>query len=208
MDSLRIVLEPVASLLNRQIQAQTNARVLCESLNGTSTAIQLRNTAFVAYLLIDSGQVSLAGECGRQPDVTITGSLLSLLQLAGSGNEELIRRGDLKLMGDAHVATQLQKLLALARPDAEEELSRLVGDVAAHGVSEVARGIGRWGRDAGSIFRQNLSEYLQEESRAVPSRYEIERFRGRVELLRDDVARLEARIRRMEGQSDAMQARK
>jgi hypothetical protein len=27
-------------------------------------------------------------------------------------------------------------------------------------------------------------------------------------LLRDDVARLEARIRRMEGQSDAMQARK
>lgn len=202
MDSLRIVLSPVASLLNRQIQAQTNARMLCESLNGTTTSIQLRSTPLVAYLLIDSGQVTLAAASDRQPDVAITGSLFSLLQLAGSGNEELIRRGDLELTGDAHVAGQLQKLLALARPDAEEELSRLVGDVAAHGIGEFARGIGRWGRDAGGTLRQNLSEYLQEESRAVPSRYEIDRFRGRVELLRDDVARLEARIRRLEHAPD------
>lgn len=202
MDSLRIVLSPVASLLNRQIQAQTNARMLCESLNGTTTSIQLRSTPLVAYLLIDSGQVTLAAASDRQPDVAITGSLFSLLQLAGSGNEELIRRGDLELTGDAHVAGQLQKLLALARPDAEEELSRLVGDVAAHGIGEFARGIGRWGRGAGGTLRQNLSEYLQEESRAVPSRYEIDRFRGRVELLRDDVARLEARIRRLEHAPD------
>lgn len=202
MDSLRIVLSPVASLLNRQIQAQTNARMLCESLNGTTTSIQLRSTPLVAYLLIDSGQVTLAAASDRLPDVAITGSLFSLLQLAGSGNEELIRRGDLELTGDAHVAGQLQKLLALARPDAEEELSRLVGDVAAHGIGEFARGIGRWGRDAGGTLRQNLSEYLQEESRAVPSRYEIDRFRGRVELLRDDVARLEARIRRLEHAPD------
>lgn len=202
MDSLRIVLSPVASLLNRQIQAQTNARMLCESLNGTTTSIQLRSTPLVAYLLIDSGQVTLAAASDRLPDVAITGSLFSLLQLAGSGNEELIRRGDLELTGDAHVAGQLQKLLALARPDAEEELSRLVGDVAAHGIGEFARGIGRWGRGAGGTLRQNLSEYLQEESRAVPSRYEIDRFRGRVELLRDDVARLEARIRRLEHAPD------
>lgn len=202
MDSLRIVLSPVASLLNRQIQAQTNARMLCESLNGTTTSIQLRSTPLVAYLLIDSGQVTLAAASDRLPDVAITGSLFSLLQLAGSGNEELIRRGDLELTGDAHVAGQLQKLLALARPDAEEELSRLVGDVAAHGIGEFARGIGRWGRHAGGTLRQNLSEYLQEESRAVPSRYEIDRFRGRVELLRDDVARLEARIRRLEHAPD------
>lgn len=192
------MLQPVASLLNRQIRAQTSARSLCESLNGASAAIRVKNTSLVAYLLIESGQVSLAGECTLEPDVEIIGTLLSLLQLAGSANEDLIRRGDLELTGDAHVATQLKKLLVLARPDAEEELSRLVGDVAAHGIGDVVRGIGNWGRDARSILRQNISEYLQEESRALPSRYEVERFRGRVELLRDDVARLEARIRRLE----------
>lgn len=172
--------------------------MLCESLNGTSTAIRVTNTSLAAYLLIDSGRVSLTGECDREPDVIIGGSLLSLLQLAGSTNEELIRRGDLELTGDAHVATRLQKLLVLARPDPEEELSRLVGDVAAHGLADAFRSIGKWGRDARSTLRQNIGEYLQEESRAVPSRYEVERFRGRVELLRDDVARLEARIQRLE----------
>jgi ubiquinone biosynthesis protein UbiJ len=198
LDSLRIILQPVASLLNRQIRVQTPARLLCESLNGTSAAIRVRNTSLVAYLLIDSGQVCLAGEYTLEPDVVISGTLVSLLQLAGSANEDLIRRGDLELTGDAHVATQLKKLLVLARPDAEEELSRLVGDVAAHGIGSVVRGIGKWGRDARGVLRQNISEYLQEESRALPSRYEVERFRGRVELLRDDVARLEARIRRLE----------
>jgi ubiquinone biosynthesis protein UbiJ len=198
LDSVQIILQPVASLLNRQIRAQTPARLLCDSLNGTCAAIRVRNTSLVAYLLIDSGQVSLAGEHSLEPDVVISGTLLSLLQLAGSANEDLIRRGDLELTGDAHVATQLKKLLVLARPDAEEELSRLVGDVAAHGIGDFVRGIGKWGRDARGIVRQNISEYLQEESRAVPSRYEVEKFRGRVESLRDDVARLEARIRRLE----------
>ena len=203
MDSLQIILQPVALLLNRQIRAQTPARLLCESLNETSAAIRVKNTSLVAYMLINAGQVSLAGECTLEPDVVISGTLLSLLQLAGSGNEDLIRRGDLELTGDAHVATQLKKLLALTRPDPEEELSRLVGDVAAHGIGDLVRGIGQWGRDARGILRQNISEYLQEESRALPSRYEVERFRGRVELLRDDVARLEARIRRLELQPAA-----
>ena len=40
----------------------------------------------------------------------------------------------------------------------------------------------------------NVREYLQEESRDVPSRYEVERFADEVGRLRDDVDRLEARI--------------
>ena len=51
------------------------------------------------------------------------------------------------------------------------------------------------------MIGQNLSEYLQEESRAVPSRYEADRFRGRVDTLRDDVARFEARLKRLEAES-------
>jgi ubiquinone biosynthesis protein UbiJ len=43
----------------------------------------------------------------------------------------------------------------------------------------------------------NIREYLQEESRDVPSRYEVERFAQQVDSLRDDVARLEARLNRL-----------
>jgi len=47
----------------------------------------------------------------------------------------------------------------------------------------------------------NIREYLQEESGEVPSRYEVERFTRQLEALRDDVARLEARVDRLAGKS-------
>jgi ubiquinone biosynthesis protein UbiJ len=45
----------------------------------------------------------------------------------------------------------------------------------------------------------NIREYLQEESRDVPSRYEVDQFSKRVNELRDDVDRLAARIGRLGG---------
>ena len=50
-------------------------------------------------------------------------------------------------------------------------------------------------------MEQNITEYLQEESRALPSRYEVESFRSKVDTLRDDVDRLAARIQRLEAGS-------
>jgi ubiquinone biosynthesis protein UbiJ len=44
----------------------------------------------------------------------------------------------------------------------------------------------------------NIREYLQEESRDVPSRYEVDRFAASVSKLRDDVDRLEARLKRLQ----------
>jgi ubiquinone biosynthesis protein UbiJ len=201
LDALHTTMRPLASLLNRQIHSRAAARALCAELAGKTIAIRLRDTALSAYLQVDSGGISLTGEYAGEPDVVIAGTLLSLLRLSRPTGEQLIRDGAIELVGDAHVAEQFQKLLLFARPDPEEELSRFVGDVAAHGLGEMARGVGAWGRDAAATLRQNVSEYLQEESRAVPSRYEANRFRTRVETLRDDVARAEARLRRLERQS-------
>ena len=47
----------------------------------------------------------------------------------------------------------------------------------------------------------NIREYLQQESRDVPSRYEADKFADNVGRLRDDVARLEARINRLRDDS-------
>ena len=44
----------------------------------------------------------------------------------------------------------------------------------------------------------NVREYLQEESRDAPSRYEVEQFSAGVSTLRDDVDRIEARLNRLE----------
>jgi ubiquinone biosynthesis protein UbiJ len=112
-----------------------------------------------------------------------------------------IRDGSLDITGDAYTAHRFKQMLNYAKPDIEEELSQVIGDVAAHHAGEFARGFRDWARDARTTIGSNIREYLQEESRDVPSRYEVERFASNVDSLRDDVARLEARINRLTGSS-------
>jgi ubiquinone biosynthesis protein UbiJ len=80
-------------------------------------------------------------------------------------------------------------------------LSRVVGDVAAHQIGNVARSAISFARRATSTFAQNVAEYLQEEGRDAPSRTEAEEFVAGVDALRDAVDRLEARIARLEKRS-------
>ena len=199
-DALDSLLRPVAALLNRQLKAKTPARELCAELDGRVCAVRVSNTGLATYLVVTADEVHLTTEFDGDPDVIIAGSLLSLARLAGPDPEAAFRDGSIDLTGDAIVAQQFQALLRYGRPDFEEELSGVVGDSVAHGMGEIARNVSRWGQEVGATLRQNVSEYLQEESRAAPSRYEVDEFREQVNVLRDDVARLEARMARVEEQ--------
>ncbi len=198
MDALEAALRPVAKLLNRNILESTPARELCAKLAGTVVAVRVSDTALAAYFVVDDEAIDVVAVTAQDPDVLITGSLLTLASLAGQSGTIAIRDGSLDISGDAELAGQFQQLLSFARPDIEEELSGIVGDAAAHRLGEIARGFGRWGREARSTMGANIREYLQEESRDAPSRYEVEKFNTGVSKLRDDVDRIEARLNRLQ----------
>jgi ubiquinone biosynthesis protein UbiJ len=194
MNPLESLLQPIARVLNRNIRESTRASELCERLDGKLIAIRVRDTGLSGYFEIDRTGLLLSTTNDAEPDVIITGSLVALAFMAG---EDSIRDGSLDLTGDAATAQAFQELLEHARPDIEEELSAVIGDSAAHSLGEVARAVGRWARETRSIMGDNIREYLQEESRDVPSRYEVDQFTRRVNQLRDDVDRLAARISRL-----------
>lgn len=198
MNALASLMRPAAAMINRQIAAKTPAREICEELDGRTFALRVRDSAIALYLSVADGRVVISGDYVDEPDVVATGSLTSLARLAGPAGEDLVRDGAVDMSGDAIIASRFQKLLRYGQPDFEEELSGLVGDTAAHGIGQLIRGIGDWTRDAGAKMQQNVGEYLQEESRAVPGRHEADAFRDDVNTLRDDVARFEARLRKLE----------
>lgn len=197
MNPLEAALRPIAAVLNRNIQATTPARELCKKLKGTVVAIRVRDTALTAWFIVHDDSLELTTEAELEPDVLISGSILTLASMAGESGVRSIRAGSLELTGDPVLADDFQRLLTYAKPDIEEELSGIVGDAAAHRIGEFARGVSNWGREARSTMGDNIREYLQEESRDVPSRYEVDRFAKNVSDLRDDVDRLEARIKRL-----------
>ena len=198
MNPLEALMQTIARVLNRNIRESTPARELCGKLDGKVIAIRIRDTGLAGYFKIGDGVIELRHEHDAEPDVAITGSIITLALMAG---EDSIRDGSLDLSGDAATAQKFQQLLSFAKPDIEEELSGFIGDAAAHSLGELARGIGRWARDTRAIMGDNIREYLQEEAREVPSRYEVERFTKDVNRLRDDVERLAARVDRIGGPS-------
>ncbi len=197
MDPLQAAMQSIANLLKRNIRETTPALELCDELDGTVVAIRVRDTALTAYFVVAGDAVDVSSEYAGDADVIIEGSLITLARMAGQAGESAIRDGSLNLSGDARLAQRFQRLLSLAKPDLEEELSSVVGDVAAHRLGVIARGVGRWAESATSTMGANIREYLQEESGDVPSRYEAERFAMDVGRLRDDVARAEARLKRL-----------
>ena len=198
MDPLEALLRPVAKYLNRTISEVTPARELCARLDGKVVAIRVRDTALAMYFVFDAETIELAVDSEREPDVAITASIVTLASMIGSDGAQAIRDGKVDLTGNAGAAEAFRDLLAYTKPDIEEELSKFVGDAAAHRLGQLAAGLRNWALEARDTMGGNIREYLQEESRDVPSRYEVDEFARKVDALRDDVERLASRLSRLE----------
>lgn len=93
--------------------------------------------------------------------------------------------------GNAEFATELSFVFRNLRWDAEEDLSKLVGDIAAHRIAAGAARFFAWQKQAATHFARNLGEYLTIESPVLVSRQELH-------ALHDGIARLDADLGRAE----------
>jgi ubiquinone biosynthesis protein UbiJ len=196
---------PVAvleSLLNQHISESTAARDQLLALADCSLAVHVVGTGFI--LRLDAGEQQLrigvmGGDVGDTVTATISATPLTLLQLLRSPTVTHFRASGAELGGDTETVEAFAELLRLARPELEEELSHLVGDVAAHGISQSAQRLVGWGERSLGALTMNTSEFLQEEIRQLPPRLEVERFNREVERLREDADRVTQRVDRLLG---------
>jgi ubiquinone biosynthesis protein UbiJ len=187
------------NVLNRGLPRSPRAQQLCAELAGRSVAIAIAGRS--RRVLVESTGLSLklravtAESLASTPsDATISGGPFSLLALSGPAPEALLQRGDVRIDGDAELAQKFRELALLLRPDLEEELSLVVGDVPAHQLGRFARAAFGWTRKAASTTVRNAAEYLGHERRDLVPRSEAEQFLQGVDTLREDVDRLAARI--------------
>jgi ubiquinone biosynthesis accessory factor UbiJ len=134
------------------------------------------------------------GPAGNKADAVIEGTPIAFLRIAIDEPARSIRAGSAQIHGDAEIAEGFRKLFAAARPDIEEELSRYVGDVAAHHLMRTAREAAAFGRRVADTVARDAAEFLTEESRDLPTRVEVEEFLAGVDRLREAVDRLDARL--------------
>lgn len=188
----------LASILNRNVAQSSRARTAVEQLEGRALSIALEGTPLTLYFRITDGRISIDTQDAGVADASLAGTPLTLLSMVGPKAEERLRGSGIRIAGDAEVAQRFRDLFQHAQPDFEEELARVIGDVAARQVANLARGFFDWGRKAADSLSMNVAEYLQEEGRDVPTRVELDEFLESVDQLRDATDRLEARLTRLE----------
>lgn len=179
------------ALLNRMLAEESWARDRLAPFAGRSARFEA--SPFSLRLRIEGGAFAAAGD--EPPDVTI-GMSLANLPLALSDPQAAMR--DVSLKGDAEFAQALAFVLQNLRPDPEEPLSRLIGDVAAQRVVGLLRtGAAQW-RELAERMLDNTANYFVVENPMVVGRAEVIEYSSAVNRLRDDLARLSKRIERME----------
>jgi ubiquinone biosynthesis protein UbiJ len=147
-----------------------------------------------AYTIQTTGRVERAvAGAARDLDVRVSPFLLPRL---AAGEEAAYREIDMK--GDMELAHEISFIARNVDWDFEEDLSKVVGDVAAHRIAGGARAARRWSRDAALRIAQGAAEYWTEESPLIASRVKVEDFVAGVSRLRDAVERLEKRIDRLD----------
>lgn len=187
------------AMLNRNIDASAQAAALAHRLQGTSLQVDIRAVTRIRAS-VEGGRLALLAGDDSPADASLSGSLPALLQLLKGEPVPGGAKSAAKISGDAEVADLYRRLFMLARPDPEEELSRWVGDFPARRLSEFAHRTLEFARRARRTAGENLAEYLQEESRDLPNRTELEEFLQGVDALRDTADRIEARLVRLEAQ--------
>jgi len=192
---------PVASVmevaLNRALQLDDHTLKQVIALQGKIIGIELRGLDMRFYLAPALDGVQVLTECGAGADTTIRGTPFSLLQTAISDDRKTLFKGDVVIDGDMALGQKFQNILDGLEMDWEEPLSNLIGDIGAHQVGEAVRGFSRFAKFAINSLATSSVEYFQEESKDIVNPVELSRFTDKVDVLRSDADRLEARFNKI-----------
>jgi ubiquinone biosynthesis accessory factor UbiJ len=103
-----------------------------------------------------------------------------------------------KIEGDADFANTISQLSQSLRWEVEDDLGKLVGDVAAARLVSGAREVTDMAKSTGWKLAENVAEYFLEEKPMLVRPQTVSDFADDIARLRDDVERLSKRIEKLE----------
>ena len=184
---------PVTSAINHVLRSAPLALERLRRHAGRTAAFHVGPVS-LAFTIQTTGEVTSAlPGVARDLDVRISPFLLPRLVA-----HEEAAFSEIEMQGDTELAQDVSFLARNLTWDAEEDLSRVIGDIPAHRLVSTARAAGDWGRDAALRIAQGAAEYWTEEDPLITSRVKIDTFTREVTELHDAVERLEKRIERFE----------
>ncbi|MEO8459325.1 MAG: SCP2 sterol-binding domain-containing protein [Dokdonella sp.] len=197
---------PVLSVLGRLLEGALN-RVLARdpetldrlgALDGRALTLTFSGTGIALRATVDARQLRIGPAFTGTSALRVAaspGSLLAMLLTRGADGS--LAPGQVEIAGDAELARRLEHIASKFAPDFDEAFAKVFGDVIGFQLARAVRHGVQWARASAQALTRDTVDYLQEESRDLVSRPEIDGFLDDVDALRERGDRLLARAQRV-----------
>lgn len=184
---------------NRLLRLDSVALARLAELEGKTIRLQTTGAdPFAVTVRPEAGGVRLSVATEPKPDVTLTGDLPVFFRFVlRRFFPDVVAAGEVQISGDIELGQRFHRILEQADVDWEEQTARVLGDVPARQLGNLVRGVHAWMQSTRTTLRQDLEEYLLDESRLLPRRGRVTDFRASVERLQRDLDALEQRLARL-----------
>lgn len=186
------------TLLNQALRLDPHSFQAVRKLAGKIVGVSVQGLGLNMTLFPNQEGIAVMGNYDGEMDAHVSGAPFTLLRLLLQTNASLTSRSDISVTGDIGTAQRLLHILSQLDIDWEEHFAQRVGDMPAHWISRLFKRTHHYARGRLHSVQGNISEYLQEERRFVPAPAEMDDFLNAVDVLREDVERLEQRVLRLQ----------
>jgi ubiquinone biosynthesis protein UbiJ len=190
---ISIIISRIAeSLTNRILYLNPdNFQILAPQI-GKVIAIEITNWKLCFYIVVQDHYLRLQSYSGdAEVTTTIKGSAMAFLRQLQKASPTFTK--DFVIEGDVKLAEAMRDLLQKMHMNGEEYLSYIMGDVVAHRLGNSWRNLQEQRQRSTDKLLTNAAEYLCKEKNYLPTHEEIEDFYEDINVLRNDLERLEAR---------------
>ncbi len=183
----------ITSVINHLLAPEAWARDKLRQHAGKLVHIDLE--LFAVRLKVSADGMVEGASADAAPNVKIS-IRLSDLPLIAQNRERAFSY--VKVDGDADFANTISQLSQSLRWEAEEDLGKLFGDIAAVRMVAGAKSVAQAVQETHQKLQENLAEYFLEEQPMLVRPAAVAALGNEVSRIRDDVERLTKRIEKLE----------
>jgi ubiquinone biosynthesis protein UbiJ len=192
-------IEKLQTIINQTLQLDEFTTKELGELSGKVISIEFINTRLVVYLFPSEQGVEIRTKYDGDINVRIRGTPTALYgMMAAKRKDNTTSPGNMEIIGDVGLGQRFQTILMNIDIDWEELLSHGLGDTAAHMICNIFIGGKKYATDVRQTIAMDISEYLKYEKDILPDRTIINEMVSAIDIMRNDVERLQIRLRKLE----------
>ncbi|RUR20532.1 hypothetical protein ELY21_00120 [Legionella sp. km535] len=195
----KYTLKALQKAINQAMSLDDSMRDKLIALHGKVLEMVVAPLNVRFFIQFIDGEMQLLDQYDGHADTVIHSNPIGLIRLSllPPSKARSLFNDKIRMSGDIEFGQQVKHLFDEMDIDWEGHLAHFTGDVVAHQIGSFIRRGMEFKNQFSESMRHNVTEFLQEELRILPSRNELEDFYNDVDELSLSVERLQAHVNQL-----------